>query len=148
MLEDAYSDTKHSGYRFSCNLVKIALRGVYELTVSIRLFRYRQPYADDQGTNWKRQNMCIQNRGIKNNGCGMSEVTSNVHEMVGYQLDDIRIYLSTEFGNRNIGSRHKISSIRGCLIWRVRFEPNLSLSARWYYADPECFGTGYSYADM
>lgn len=45
------------------------------------------------------QNMCIQNRGIKNNGCRTSEVTSNVHEVVGYQLDDIRIYLSTEFGN-------------------------------------------------
>ena len=54
------------------------------------------------------QNMCIQNRGIKNNGCGASEVTSNVHEVVGYQLDDIRIYLNTKFGNWNIGSRNEI----------------------------------------
>lgn len=75
------------------------------------------------------QNMCIQNRGIKNNGCGASEVTSNVHEVVGYQLDDIRIYLSTEFGNRSIESKYEIPT-------------------RWYYADPECFGTGYSYADI
>lgn len=67
------------------------------------------------------QNMCIQNRGIKNNGCGASEVT--------YQLDDIRIYLNTKFGNWNIGSRNEIPT-------------------RWYYADPECFGTGYSYADI
>lgn len=84
----------------------MSLRGVYELTVSIRLFRYRQQYADDQGINWKRQNMCIQNRGIKNNECGISEVTSNVHEMVGYQLDDIRMYLSTEFSYRSIVSKH------------------------------------------
>lgn len=70
------------------------------------------------------QNMCIQNRGIKNNGCGASEVTSNVHEVVCYQLDDIRIYLSTEFGNRSIGSKYEIPT-------------------RWYYADSECFGAVY-----
>lgn len=106
MLEDAYSDTKHSGYRFSCNLVKIALRGVYELTETSVCFDTGSRMLNDLGTNWKRQNRCIQNRGIKNNGCGMSEVTSNVHEIVCYQLDDIRMYLSTEFSYRSIGSKH------------------------------------------
>ena len=67
----------------------MALRGVYELTETSVYFDTDSSMLNDLGTNWKRQNMCIQNRGIKNNGCGMSEVTSNVHEMVGYQLDGI-----------------------------------------------------------
>lgn len=105
VLKGIYSDTKHSGYRFSCNPIKIALRGIYEFTVASVCF--------DTGSSMQ-----------MNNGCGISEVTSNVHEVIGYQLDDIRIYLSTEFGNRSIGSRYEIPT-------------------RWYYADPECFGTGY-----
>lgn len=34
VLEGAYSDTKHSSHRFSCNLVKMAIRGVYGFTVA------------------------------------------------------------------------------------------------------------------
>lgn len=82
VLEGAYSDTKHSGYT-----------GRIRAHRSIRLYRYRQQYAGESENN---------------NGCGTSEVTSNVHEVVDYQLDDIRIYLSTEFGNGSIGSRYEI----------------------------------------